>query len=176
MDSESGAAEEESGEAEGQVEAQAEPEQVDGPQGQVAQEPETESRAATGPPPGSIPREGGRHALREVGRKLDEEDLEHRGVQKLLLDALDRCDRKRRELEGYVDRFHEEEKRAAVLEERLSSETTIEIMYGVGVGVGGAIVGIVPFLWTLKAIAGLAALILGGLLVGGAAYARGRQT
>ena len=117
------------------------------------------------------PPSGRRQALRDLRRELTNEDLASPGVQKMLLDELARADGDCELLNGYVTRFHDADKRAAVLEEKLRAQTALEIAFGVGVGLGGAIMGLAPSLWD-KDPFGYLALIVGSLLIIGASVAR----
>jgi hypothetical protein len=95
----------------------------------------------------SVATTGKRQAFRNIRRQLQEQELLSPGVQKLLLEELETADARCEILEVYVDRFHEADKRAAVLEEKLKTQKAFEIIFGVGVGVGCAIVGLAPFFW-----------------------------
>ena len=121
--------------------------------------------AATAPPSGR------RLAFGEIKRQLSEEDLKSPGVQKLLLDDLERAESECEIMQGYIERYHDADKRAAVLEERVRSGTAIEIMFGIGVGLGGTIMGIAPMFWSEQP-KGWIALMIGGLLIVGASIAR----
>lgn len=114
---------------------------------------------------------GRRQAFRDIRRQLQEAELASPGVQKLLLEDLERAESECDVLQGYVERYHQADKRAAVLEERLRTHTAVEILFGVGISVGSAIIGFVPSLWDASA-KGPVALALGVLLVGGASIAR----
>src|SRR6266478_2139713 len=63
----------------------------------------------------AVPSSGRRQAFKYIRRQLTEADLASSGVQKMLLEELqlaeDRCDT----LESYIERFHEADKRSAVL-------------------------------------------------------------
>lgn len=86
----------------------------------------------------------------------------------LSIDELEESEAARAELEGYVSRFHDADKRAAILGEQLKTVTALEISFGVGTGLGGVIAGLAPFFWAVGAGYGLAALVIGiGLIVGG---------
>jgi hypothetical protein len=122
-------------------------------------------------PAAAVPPTGRRPAFREIKRQLSEEDLSSSGVQKLLLDDLERAESECEILQGYIERYHEADKRSAVFEERIRSVTAIDIMFGVGVGLGGTIMGLAPTFWTDQP-KGLIALVVGGLLVVGASIAR----
>ncbi len=134
------------------------------------QSPGLPATAPPGPQPTVAPT-GRREAFREIRRQLSEEDLSSRGVQKLLLDELERAEAECEILIGYVERFHEADKRAAVLDERVKTATALEIMFGVGIGVGGAIMGLAPLFWQDQP-KGYIALAVGLLLSLGATIAR----
>jgi hypothetical protein len=114
---------------------------------------------------------GKRQAFRDIRRQLQEQELSNPGVQKLLLEELETADSRCEVLEGYVDRFHESDKRAAVLEEKLRTQTAFEILFGVGVGLGCAIIGLAPLFWD-STVKGPIILAVGVLLVAGSAAAR----
>ena len=137
--------------------------------GQGAGEAKPTTVAATAGEP--TPATGKRQALRDLRRQLTNEDLASPGVHKMLLDELERADADCELLNGYRTRFHDVDKRAAVLEERVRTQTALEVMFGVGVGLGGAIMGFAPSLWPSPPF-GYIALGLGFLLVLGATIAR----
>lgn len=58
---------------------------------------------------------------------------------------LQEADDERASLRPYIDRFHEADKNAAILTERMRSYTKIEVFFGVGMTLGGSIIGLVPF-------------------------------
>ena len=121
------------------------------------------------PPPldSSVPASGRRAAFRDVRRQLTDEELKNPGVQKLLLDMLQEADDEREELRSYVDRFHDANKTAAVLREELKTHTAIEVFFGVGIGLGGAIIGLAPFFWGKEPkYGGITAIVGLGLMVG----------
>src|SRR5579862_4205230 len=70
---------------------------------------------------------GKRQAFRDIRRQLQETELGNPGVQKLLLDELETAESECEVLQGYVDRYHEADKKAAILEERLKTHTALEI-------------------------------------------------
>jgi hypothetical protein len=94
-------------------------------------------------------------------------------VQKLLLAELEEAQAECEVITAYVGRFHEADKRAAVLEERLNRDTALEIGFGVGLSAGGAIIGLAPLFWSAsEQPKGWLALIIGVLLVVGATVMR----
>lgn len=117
------------------------------------------------------PASGRRQALRDLRRELTDEDLASPGVQKMLLDDLERADSECELLTAYVTRFHDTDKRAAVLDEKLRTQTALEIAFGVGVGLGCAIMGMAPSFWATQPLGALT-LVVGFLLTVGATVAR----
>ncbi len=131
-------------------------------QGQVAAEAQAAPPAAAEVAPPT-----GRQAFRGLRRQLTDDELKSPGTHKLMLDQLDRADADCDRLQAYVERFHEADKRAAVLDEKLRTQTAIDVAFGVGVGLGGTLVGAAPLVWSHQP-AGYIALGLGLLLIGGA--------
>jgi hypothetical protein len=119
----------------------------------------------------TAPPTGKRQALRDLRREMNDDELSNPGVQKLILDELERADAECADLRTYITRFHEADKRAAVLEEKLKTEHSLEITFGVGVGLGGAIIGLAPYFWDKEA-QGILTLLLGAVLIFGATAAR----
>jgi hypothetical protein len=120
----------------------------------------------------AIPSSGRRQAFRDIRRQLQEAELANPGVQKLLLEDLERAEGECEILQGYVERFHDADKRAAIAEEKLKSQTGFEVLYSSSLGLGCAIVGLAPFFWDEKNSRGPAALVVGLLLVICAALAK----
>ncbi len=114
---------------------------------------------------------GGRQAFQNLRRQLTETELGNSGVQKLLLDQLDRADNECESLTGYVERFHEADKRAAILEEKLKTQNAFDIIIGAGLTIGSLLIGLAP--WLSDKTAKIAVcMIVGSLLVIGAVVAR----
>ena len=114
---------------------------------------------------------GRRQAFRDVRRQLTDADLASPGVQKLVLDELEQAEGECEQLYAYVERYHEADKRAAVLEEKLRPARAIEVLFAVGVGLGGAVFGLAPFFWE-KPLHGVICLLIGGFLILGSVVGR----
>src|SRR5438132_7378485 len=84
----------------------------------------------------SVSPTGRRLAFENIKRQLSEADLSNVGTQKLILEMLITAEADRDECREYIPKFHEADKRAAILEEKLKTNTVNEVMFGVGVGVG----------------------------------------
>lgn len=121
--------------------------------------------------PPTAPATGRRLAFRDVKRELTDEDLASSGTQKLILDMLLAAELERDDYKEYLKKYYDADTRAQVLEEKLKSNDTNETLFAVGVGIGGAIIGLAPLYWD-KPPAGVIALIIGGLLAGGAVAGR----
>ncbi len=104
--------------------------------------PESPPRSDNATPPSGL-----RRAFRSLRRELTDEELANTGVQKLLLDAIERSEGECLDLRDYVKRYYEVDKEKEILKERLRSATSIEIAFGVGTALGGAIIGLAPFFW-----------------------------
>jgi hypothetical protein len=123
----------------------------------------------------AVPASGRRRAFKEIRRELAEADLASPGVQKMLLEELqlaeDRCEL----LETYMERFHDADKTAAILREKLQAQKGFELLFNVSFGIGCAIIGLAPFFWEMKESAGRLSLLVGGVLVIGAIVASVRR-
>ena len=110
----------------------------------------------------------GRRAFRSIRRELTQEELGQPGAHKFLLADLERSEERCDQLEQFVSRYHEADKRAAVYEEKLRTVAAVDVAFGVGVGLGGAVMGLAPSVWDAK-YAGPIALVVGLLLISGGA-------
>ena len=117
---------------------------------------------------------GRRQAFDDVLKPLTPEDLASPGTQKLVLYMLQQAQNSADQFAGYVERYHEADKRAAILSEKLESririDKAVEIAVIAGTAFGGALIGLGTYFWG-KAIpdvlAGWMALLLGiGLIIG----------
>lgn len=110
-----------------------------------------------------------RRAFSKVRRELSEEELSSPAVHRLLLDEIDQLEQQVVELSEFRDRFHKTDKEKAVLEERLRISIASEIIFGVCLTIGAALIGLTPFLWTTKPQGHLSLgigiiLIIGGII------------
>lgn len=121
------------------------------------------------PPPPAI----GRPAFRQLKRELSDEDLAGPGARKLILEMLLSAETDRDEYKAFVSKYYEAALRAAVLEEKLKADETNEMMLTVGMGVGGAIIGLAPTFWT-QGPNGIIAILIGAALMTGAYLGRQR--
>ena len=78
----------------------------------------------------------------KIRRELSDEDLGNTAVQKLILSEIDRLEIEITKLEIYQDKFHEADKQSAILNEKLKSNNSHEILYSFCLAVGSAIMGL----------------------------------
>jgi hypothetical protein len=120
----------------------------------------------------SVASTGKSQAFQDIKRSLTEADLANPGTQKLILEMLSNAQESAAEYKAYLDRYHEVDKRAAILNEKLRSNIVNEVMFTVGIGVGCAIIGLATYFWDAANARGPLCLIVGGILAGGFALAR----
>lgn len=114
---------------------------------------------------------GKRQAFSNIRRQLSEIDLASPGVQKMLLEELDRAESQCEVAEGFRERFHAADKEAAVLREKLKTVTAMEVFFGLGVAIGSIMIGLAPYFWDQKA-KGVLTLAIGTVVLIGSAVAR----
>jgi len=114
---------------------------------------------------------GKRQAFSNIRRQLSEADLASPGVQKMLLEELDRAESQCEVAEGFRERFHSADKEAAVLREKLKTVTAMEVFFGLGVAMGSIMIGLAPYFWDDKGRGGLL-LAIGTVVLIGSAVAR----
>ena len=90
---------------------------------------------------------GERQVFRALRRQLTDDDLANSGVQKLILHMLEQAENDRDEAEGFRQRFNDSEKNVAVLQEKAKSAKAVDVAYGVGTGIGGAMIGAAFYFW-----------------------------
>jgi hypothetical protein len=105
-----------------------------------------------------------RRSLSRIKRELSDEELSTSGVQKMLIDEVERLDDENRALQRYRDRYYVTETQAAVLKEKLQSNTAIEVIINAAFAVGAAALGYVPAVWSTQPT-GWITLIFGGCLI-----------
>jgi VIT1/CCC1 family predicted Fe2+/Mn2+ transporter len=60
------------------------------------------------------------------------------------------AEQQRDDYREYMKLYYAKDKEAGILAEKLKTNMANEIMFGVGLTLGGALVGLVPFLWEQK--------------------------
>ncbi|MBU0914151.1 MAG: hypothetical protein KKF22_16585 [Gammaproteobacteria bacterium] len=101
-----------------------------------------------------------------IKRQISEEDLQSPAVQRILLGEVDKLERKVGYLEMFIDRYHISDKKAAILEEKLKSVRADEVLYGLCLTIGSAIIGLSSMVWSIG-YGGIVIVIGSVLLLGG---------
>ena len=82
-----------------------------------------------------------------VQRLLSEEDMSSPAVQKLLLNENARMNKEIEKLHLVEEKYHNRDKEAAILEEKLKKSAGSEILYTICTGGGSALVGFSKAFW-----------------------------
>lgn len=90
----------------------------------------------------------------------------------MLLDRVDSAELECGDLKAFVSLYHEADKKAAVLEEKLKRTTAVEILCGAGFSLGGILIGVAPSLFDTHPFGGSTVLITGAVFVALSTVAR----
>jgi len=105
-----------------------------------------------------------RKALATAHRELSDEELSSPAVQKLLLDEIDRIESENNDLLEYRSKFHEVDKKVAVLEQQGKQKIVTEIISMTCTTIGAAALGYSRVLWSDQPTAYIA-IAFGSILV-----------
>jgi len=116
----------------------------------------------------TVPSGKGRRAFSRLRRELSDEELASPAVQRMLIDDIERLEKENDEAIQYRDRYHQADKKAAILEEKLKASVAQEVIFGVCLTVGSAALGYAPSVWSAQpsgwiSIAFGLVLIVGGI-------------
>jgi hypothetical protein len=101
----------------------------------------------------------------KLTRDLSEKDATNPAVNKLLIDEIERLENEVSELKSHQVNFHAADKRAAIFEEKLQKNNTIEMIHAGCMAVGGILLGGVSspdYHWSVGVCG--AVLIFGGIV------------
>jgi hypothetical protein len=111
----------------------------------------------------------GRKSFAKLRRELSDEELSSPAVQRMLIDEIERLDTERNDLASFRSKFHDSDKRAAILEERFKGKISIEIIHVACITVGAAALGYAPSIWQNQPTAWMAAIFGVVLIIAGLA-------
>jgi hypothetical protein len=92
--------------------------------------------------------ETGRPVLQNIRRQIDDPDLLHPGVIRMVIDRMDVAENQCKKLEQYVEKYYRAHEDAAVLRTKLEKKRAFEILCDGGFALGGILLGCTPSLWT----------------------------
>lgn len=101
----------------------------------------------SGARPAAPPAQKMRKALSHLKRELTEEELAQAGVQKMLVEELEKAEDENVELRGYRERFHSVDKQLGIVSEKQRTRISVEIISGACLAAGAAALGFAPSVW-----------------------------
>ncbi|WP_057831290.1 DUF2892 domain-containing protein [Colwellia sp. TT2012] len=101
----------------------------------------------------------------KIRREISEDDLQSPAVQRLLLGEVDRLQTQISDLELIKIKYHVADKQTAILNEKIKALTSHEVLYGICLTIGSAIIGLASLLWASGY--GIVAIAIGSVLVVG---------
>ena len=104
-------------------------------------------------------------AFQKITRDLTQEDLSNPGTQKLIINKLDSLEDEVKELENYRDKFHEKDKKVAILDEKVNNLKSWDILYSAMLTVGAYFLGLSYSNWNKDNYNGEFILIGGIILI-----------
>src|SRR4051812_39755355 len=104
---------------------------MDGPKAKSEELPEE-----WGAQPLAVERQKGRKALSRLKRELSEDELSSTGVQKMLLEEIERIEEDRARLTEYRDKFYASDKEVAILKQQAKQSLAGEMVFGACLTVG----------------------------------------
>lgn len=103
-------------------------------------------------------------AFRRITREVTDDELSSPVAGKFLLAEVDRLEEENHQLRNYQERFHDADKRAALLENRVRTNISGEFVSASGLAVGAAALGYAPAVWASPPT-GWIALAFGSILI-----------
>lgn len=117
-----------------------------------------------GEPTAPSPKVKGRRSFAKMRRELTDDELASPGVQKLMMDELDRLEDEKLELTGIRDKYQEASVRCAVLTEKLKPRIASDIFFGGFMTIGAAMLGLAAAVWS-NILAGVCMIVFGCILI-----------
>jgi hypothetical protein len=111
---------------------------------------------------GSPPALKGRRSFSRIRRELTDDELGSSGVQKILMDDVDRLESEKSEINPYIEGFHKLDKENAVLKEKVKLRISSDITFGGFLTIGSAAVGYSP---VLAAVPNASSIVLWGGII-----------
>lgn len=106
------------------------------------------------------------NAYQKLKRDLTEEEITP-GALKLMLNDIDRLNDEKLKLEQFRTDFHRADKEKAILEEKVKTKLSKEILYSLTITLGATLIGMTPSIWDLSTKYGIIVLAMGVVLLFG---------
>jgi hypothetical protein len=99
-------------------------------------------------PSETVKPKSGRRSFSKLPRELSEKELASPAVQKMLVDEIERLEAECDDFSSYRPKFHDADKRAAILEEKFKGKISVDILQTGCLTVGAAALGYAPSITT----------------------------
>jgi hypothetical protein len=106
-----------------------------------------------------------RPAFSRLTKELTDDDLDTPGARKLVLDALFRAEEEKAELRLFRDRYHQADKKNGIFEEKLKTNTAVDVISMGCMAAGGIAFGYSRGLWSTQLGTAIGAVVLGTILI-----------
>jgi hypothetical protein len=120
----------------------------------------------------TAPSAGRRPSFRDLHRQLTDEEMKQSGVQKLLIEDIERMEADCDTLQDYVEKYYVADKQVGILTEKLRTETALDIITSVGWLAGGALMSLSYSLWSITTFKGVVVFVAGFVLAAGSYMAK----
>ncbi|WP_429124130.1 hypothetical protein [Aeromonas allosaccharophila] len=107
----------------------------------------------------------GRKSFSKLRRELSDDELSSPAVQRMLIDEIERLDADRVELISFRGKFHDSDKKVAVLDEKFKAKISIEIIHIGCITVGAAMLGYAPTIWATQQSTAIMGIVFGLVLI-----------
>jgi hypothetical protein len=107
----------------------------------------------------------GRRAFRKVAREFSDDDLSSAVAKRFLINEIDRLENDNGKLNQYMDQYYKADRQVAVYKEKLNTHTAQDIIFGVCLTIGAALLGVTPSLWIPGKPYGWMTIAMGALLI-----------
>lgn len=111
----------------------------------------------------------GRRAFINLRRELSDEELSSPAVQRMLVDEIERIEQDNIRLSKFQDLYYEADRESAVLREKLKINLSQEVIFGVCLTVGAALISFAPLLWKHEPLGWISIALGVILIIGGVA-------
>ena len=104
-------------------------------------------------------------ALAGISRSLTEDELSSTGARKLIIDRLDKAEMDVVQLREYEAKYHDSDKKVAILTEKVRQVNSFEILYGACLVFGSIFAGLSQTVWDKQPYGWLSLLFGIGLVI-----------
>ena len=133
----------------------------------VADHEQADEEPSDGTAAKPLPSSKGRKSFLRMRRELTDEELGTSAVQKLLMDELERLESEAASLRVFEEKFHDRDKRASILEEKIKKNLSSDIYFGASLTVGSALMSWSSSVWEIQPTGYVILLVGTALMIAG---------